>query len=50
MNAKLWISAAIFVFIVAGFFFYLVKLNRRAKQEQSKVDPAKLRKWDDDWR
>ena len=38
----------VFLVIVAGFVGYLVKLNRRAKQEQSQVDPNKLRKWSDD--
>jgi len=41
------------VFVILFFFgiglvFYLIKLNRQAKKEQSEVDPAKLRKWDDD--
>jgi len=38
----------IFLFIALGFIRYLMKLNRRAKQEQSEVDPNKLRKWSDD--
>ncbi|MCC6302829.1 MAG: hypothetical protein IT489_08535 [Gammaproteobacteria bacterium] len=42
------IGIAILLFIVIGFVFYLIKLNRRAKKEQSEVDPDKLRKWDDD--
>src|SRR3569832_1921119 len=42
-------AVAIFLFVAAGFVFYLVRLNRRAKREQSEVDPAKLRKWGDDW-
>ena len=41
------IGLAIFLFIATGFIYYLIKLNRRAKQEQSEVDPDKLRKWDD---
>lgn len=38
----------ILVFIVIGFILYLIKLNRRAKKEQSEVDPSKLRRWTDD--
>ncbi len=38
----------VFLVIVVGFIGYLVKLNRRAKHEQSQVDPSKLRKWSDD--
>lgn len=46
-----WLTMGGFVFflvIVVGFVGYLVKLNRRAKHEQSQVDPNKLRKWSDD--
>ncbi len=42
------IGLVIFLFIVLGFVRYLMKLNRRAKKEQSEVDPDKLRKWGDD--
>jgi hypothetical protein len=42
------IGLVIFLFIAIGFVRYLMKLNRRAKKEQSEVDPEKLRKWDDD--
>lgn len=31
-----------------GLIFYLIKLNRQAKKQQSEVDPAKLRRWSDD--
>jgi len=43
------IGLVIFLFIATGFIRYLIKLNRRAKKEQSEVDPDKLRKWDDSW-
>lgn len=46
-----WVTTmglVILLFIVIGFIGYLVKLNRRAKHEQSQVDPKKLRKWSDD--
>ena len=42
------IGLVIFLFITVGFILYLIKLNRRAKKEQSEVDPDKLRKWGDD--
>ena len=42
------IGLVIFLFIAIGFIHYLIKLNRRAKKEQSEVDPNKLRKWSDD--
>ena len=42
------IGLVIFLFIGIGFVRYLMKLNRRAKEEQSEVDPDKLRKWGDD--
>jgi hypothetical protein len=42
------IGLVIFLFIAIGFVRYLMKLNRRAKKEQSEVDPDKLRKWGDD--
>lgn len=45
---RISVGIAIFLFIAIGFIFYLVRLNRRAKQEQSEIDPDKLRKWDDD--
>ena len=48
MNVGVSVAVAIFLFVAVGFVFYLVRLNRRAKREQSEVDPAKLRKWGDD--
>jgi hypothetical protein len=42
------IGLVIFLFIALGFVLYLMKLNRRAKEEQREVDPEKLRKWGDD--
>lgn len=42
------IGIVIFLFLVSGFTLYLIMLNRRAKKEQSEVDPSKLRKWVDD--
>lgn len=36
------------VIVAVGFIFYLLRLNRRAKKEQSAVDPKKLRQWGDD--
>ena len=41
------IGLIIFLFIAIGFVFYLFRLNRQAKKEQSEVDPEKLRKWED---
>lgn len=48
MDAILIAIVAVFAFAAAGLIFYLLKLNRRAKREQSEVDPSKLRKWSDD--
>jgi len=48
MNALLTIGVAVVAMIAVGFILYLLRLNRRAKREQSEVDPAKLRKWSDD--
>jgi len=48
MNWLATMGLVIFLFIALGFIRYLMKLNRRAKQEQSEVDPNKLRKWSDD--
>ncbi|MCC6208549.1 MAG: hypothetical protein IT488_10420 [Gammaproteobacteria bacterium] len=48
MNTITVIGLTLFLFIGAGFVLYLMKLNRRAKKEQSEVDPDKLRKWSDD--
>jgi len=48
MTSVTTIGLAIFVFIVFGFVWYFIKLNRRAKQEQHEIDPDKLRKWGDD--
>lgn len=48
MELGLTMGLAAVAFVAAGFVLYLVKLNRRAKKEQSEVDPAKLRKWSDD--
>ncbi len=42
------IGAVMFLFIAIGFVRYLMALNRRAKKEQSEVDPSKLRTWSDD--
>ena len=42
------IGLVIVLLIVIGFIGYLIKLNRRAKKEQSEIDPSKLRKWGDD--
>jgi len=42
------VGLVVFLFIALGFVLYLMKLNRRAKKEQSEVDPDKLRKWGDD--
>ena len=42
------IGLALFLLMGIGFVSYLMKLNRRAKKEQSEVDPNKLRKWGDD--
>ena len=41
------IGFVIFILFGIGLVLYLIKLNRRAKKEQSEVDPAKLRKWHD---
>ena len=48
MNTFAIIGLIILLLIVAGFIGYLVRLNRRAKQQQSAVDPNKLRRWTDD--
>src|SRR3569623_14432 len=48
MNALVTIGVAVAAMIAVGFILYLLRLNRRAKREQSEVDPAKLRKWSDD--
>lgn len=48
MRLLIVIGLAIFLFISVGFVLYLMKLNRRAKKQQSEVDPTKLRKWEDD--
>jgi hypothetical protein len=48
MNHILAIGSAIFLFIAMGFVFYLLRLNRQAKKEQSEIDPNKLRPWIDD--
>lgn len=48
MNLITIVGLAIFLFVAIGLVSYLVKLNRKAKKEQSEVDPAKLRKWEDD--
>ncbi len=48
MNTFIITGLVILLLIAAGFIGYLVKLNRRAKQQQSKVDPNKLRRWTDD--
>ena len=42
------IGLGILLLIGIGFIGYLIKLNRRAKKEQSQVDPSKLHKWGDD--
>ena len=42
------VGLVIVLLMVIGFISYLIKLNRRAKKEQSEVDPSKLRKWGDD--
>ena len=42
------VGLVIVLLMVIGFIGYLIKLNRRAKKEQSEVDPSKLRKWGDD--
>ena len=39
------IGLVIFLLIGIGFVRYLIKLNRRARKEQSEIDPKKLRKW-----
>jgi hypothetical protein len=38
----------ILLLIAAGFIHYLIRMNRHAKQQQSEIDPGKLRKWEDD--
>jgi hypothetical protein len=48
MNSITTIGLALFLFIGAGLVFYLIRLNRQAKREQSEIDPNKLRKWSDD--
>ena len=48
MNELTIIGLVIVLLIVMGFIGYLIKLNRRAKKEQSEIDPSKLRKWSDD--
>lgn len=48
MNWAATIGSLIVLFIVIGFVSYLVRLNRRAKHQQSRVDPTKLRTWSDD--
>ncbi len=48
MKSVAAIGLVIFLFIGVGFVHYLMKLNRRAKKEQSEIDPAKLRQWRDD--
>jgi hypothetical protein len=48
MNPILAIGSAVFLFIAMGLVFYLLRLNRRAKKEQSEIDPSKLRPWIDD--
>ena len=48
MSTGVIIGIVVFAFIGAGLIAYLLRLNRRAKQEQSQVDPTKLRKWSDD--
>lgn len=45
----LWLATlAILLLAATGFVLYLIKLNRRAKKQQSEVDPNKLRRWTDD--
>lgn len=43
-----WAICLAVALIAAGFIRYLVILNRKAKQQQSEIDPTKLRKWSDD--
>lgn len=48
MNLITTIGLAVLLFIGTGFVFYLMKLNRQAKKQQSEIDPDKLRTWGDD--
>jgi len=48
MSLPTTIGLVIFLFIAIGFIHYLIRLNRRARKEQSEIDPDKLRKWSDD--
>jgi preprotein translocase subunit YajC len=48
MNPILAIGSVIFLFVATGLVFYLFRLNRQAKKEQSEIDPEKLRPWSDD--
>lgn len=45
---RILISLSVLIIVAAGFILYLLRLNRRAKKEQSEVDPKKLRPWGDD--
>lgn len=47
MGMEIVIGVSMLAFAGVGFILYLIKLNRRAKQQQSEVDPDKLRRWDD---
>lgn len=48
MNLITITGLAVLLFIGTGFVFYLMKLNRQAKKQQSEIDPDKLRTWSDD--
>lgn len=47
MGMEIGIGVSMLAFAGVGFILYLIKLNRRAKKQQSEVDPGKLRRWDD---
>lgn len=47
MGMEIVIGLSVLALAGVGFIFYLIKLDRRAKKQQSEVDPGKLRRWDD---
>ena len=48
MSSGLFIALAILVVAVVGYFVYMRVIYRQSKELDKKIDPTKMKKWEDD--
>ena len=48
MSDGLLIALAIIVLAIVGYFVYMRVIYRQSKELDKKIDPTKMKKWEDD--